>query len=117
MSVQSDIKTALNAVASGRVYPQVAPAEVDRPFVVYRKVDEDPVMTLQGYTGLTNFTFAFDCWADTYLEALTLADSVRAAVEAAAALKPLSRVPSGADDYEPAVDEFIETVVYSLWHS
>jgi len=117
MSIQSDIKTALAAVASGRVYPEAAPDNAALPFVVYRKVAADPLMTLQGYAGQTRFTIVFDCWARTYAEAITLADQVRTAVEAAAALKPQYREPADPDVYEPSVDQFVEPVVYSIWHS
>lgn len=117
MSIQSDIKTALTGIASNRVYPEAAPDNASLPLVVYRKVSSEPLMTLQGYAGTTRFVFVFDCWARTYQEAMTLADSVRTAIEAAAALKPLTREPADPDDYEPSVDQFVEPVLYSFWHA
>lgn len=117
MSIQSDIKTVLASVAGGRVYPEAAPDNAALPLVVYRKVSSEPLMTLQGYAGTTRFVFVFDCWARTYLEAMSIADSVRTAIEAAAALKPLTREPADPDDYEPAVDQFVEPVLYSFWHA
>jgi hypothetical protein len=117
MSVQSDIKTALAGIASNRVYPAAAPDAAALPHVVYRKAGAEPLMTLQGYAGTTRYTFVFECWARTYAEAITLAEQVRTALEAAAALKPMYREPADADDYEPVVDEFLELVAYSFWHA
>lgn len=117
MSLQSDIKTALAGIAGNRVYPEAAPDAASLPLVVYRKAGSEPLMTLQGYAGTTRFTMVFDCWARTYAEAITLADQVRTALEAAAALKPMYREPADADDYEPVVDQFVEPVSYSFWHT
>lgn len=117
MSLQSDIKTALAGIASNRVYPEAAPDNSTLPLVVYRKSGAEPLMTLSGYAGMTRFTVIFDCWARTYAEAITLAEQVRTALEAAASLKPMYREPADADDYEPAVDQFVESVAYSFWHT
>jgi hypothetical protein len=117
MSIQSDIKTALAGIAGNRVYPEAAPENATLPLVVYRKTGAEPLMTLQGYAGMTRFSFVFECWARTYAEAITLADQVRTAIEAAAALKPQYRDFADPDDYEPAVDQFLESVAYSFWHT
>lgn len=117
MTIQEDIVTALASIASGKVYPQAAPHNTAAPFVVYRKVYSDPVMTLAGYEGTTHSGFVFECWDDTYAGAISLADSVRTAIEAAAALKPSYREPADPDEFEPAVDLYVEPVQFSFWHS
>lgn len=121
MSIQSDIITALIGgspqVADGRVYPQAAPQNAALPLVVYRRVNSEPLMTLLGYAGTTKHIFVFECWASTYAAALSLADSVRGAIESAAALQPCYREQGDPDDYEPAVDQFVEPVLFSFWHS
>lgn len=121
MSIQSDIITVLTGgspqVADGRVYPQAAPQDAVLPLVVYRKVSSDPLMTLGGYAGMTKSAFVFECWAGTYAAAMTLADSVRSAIESAEALKPCYREQGDPDDYEPSVDQFVEPVLFSFWHS
>lgn len=121
MSAQSDIVLAFMGsplpLAHERVYPEAAPQDAQRPFVVFRKVAADPLMTLQGYSGQTHYIFAFESWAATYLGAMQQADLIRVAIEASLALQPLYRQPTEPDGYEPAVDEFVETVLYSFWHS
>ena len=82
MSLQSDIVTALSGVASGRIFPQVAPQESDLPFVVYRLISKDPAQKMNGGAGITNTSVVFDCWAETYAAAIALAESVRTAIEA-----------------------------------
>ena len=116
MSIQSDIATALATITGVESFPQHAEQDTKYPFVIYRKLSADPLMTLQGYGGMTKSTFVFECWAQTYQGVITLVDQVRTAVEAAAALKPFYREQGDPDDYEPAVDVFVEPVLYSFWH-
>jgi len=115
MSIQSQIVTALAAVAGGRVYPQAAPQDAAKPFVVYRTAASEPVMTVHGYAGLTRSQFVFDCWAGTALSALDTADAVRVALE----IPTLTWVRETAPEngYSPESDEFSESVTYSFWHS
>ena len=114
MSIQSDITTALAAVASGQVYPDAAPEAVDYPFVVYRRTAFEPIMTLQGPADNARSTFVFESYATTLAGALTLADAVIAAI--VAAFPGAWREAGDAETYEPVVDSFMEPVVYSFWH-
>lgn len=117
MSIQSDIVTALAGVAGGRVYPQAAPQDAALPFVVYRRVAYEPVNLLGGRADNARSTFTFECWGATLDAALTTAAAVVAAIEAAAALATRYRVDAPGDEYEPAVDVFMEAVGYSFWHA
>lgn len=113
MSLQSDIVTALAAVAGGRVYPQAAPAETAFPFVVYRIVSKEPLATLGGILEATRYTVVFDAWATTYASALSTADAVRTAIDASALNSFHASAPG--EDYEPVVDAFVEPVHYGFW--
>ncbi len=115
MSLQSDIVTALAAVASGQVYPQFAPADVDPPFVVYRITNKDPLQTLSGGTVEVNSIVEFDCYAETYSGALTLAESVKTAITATSLVFYESTSPG--ETYEPDADIFMEPVYYGFWHT
>ena len=115
MSLQSDIVTALAAVASGKVYPQFVPADVDPPFVVYRVISKDPLSTLSGGVVETNSVVEFDCFADSYSAALTLAGSVRTAITSSGMTYYESTAPG--ENYEPEVDVFMEPVFYGFWHT
>jgi len=115
MSLQSDIVTALAAVAGGRVYPQVAEQGAAKPFVVYRILSKDPAQKLGGGAGVTNTSVVFDCWAETYAAAIALAEQVRAALDASSLIS-YEESASG-EDYELETDEFVEPVNYGFWHS
>lgn len=115
MSIQSDIVTALAGVAGGRVYPQAAPEDAAMPFVIYRRVSQTPLTTLQGFEGNINSVFTFDCYASTYAAALALAADVRSGIEGSAALLEYRDAGSG-EDYEPVVDAFMEPVSFGFWH-
>jgi hypothetical protein len=114
MSIQADIYTALSALASGRVYPQAAPAECEMPFIVWRRVSSDPTVTIHGQLLTTRSIFVFECWSDTYLAAINLADQVRDAIAASALESFLEQNPG--DEYEPQIDAFMEPVTIGFWH-
>lgn len=116
MSIQSDIVTALASVAGGRVYPQIAPADAALPFVVYRVLTKNPLGLLTGHGGATQYSVVFECYAETYAAALTLAGQVTTAVEAAATLTEY-REQSPGEEYEPAVNVFMEPVYFGFWHN
>ena len=120
MSIQSDIVTALSIgspsiSAESRVYPQAAPQDADLPFVVYRRLSQEPIGTIHSAApAATRSVFVFECYAKTYAAALTLADQVRSAITSSA-LEAYPSASSG-EEYIPAVDEFMEPVQYEFWH-
>lgn len=115
MSFQSDLYTALSGVAGGRVYPQTAPQETPLPLVVWRILNKTPNLRLGGPDGLTQYAVEFQCWADDHVEALDLADQVAVALGASA----LTHYPdsSPGEDFEPAIDAFVEPVYFGFWHN
>lgn len=124
MSIQSDIYTALAAVAGGRVFPAgEVPEGVPLPLVTYRRTLHAPIMTLGGYEGTTNSIFVFECWGETTAtasakqSALDVAAAVIAAIEAAAGLVRKYRTDVSGEDYDPETLETMEPVSYSFWHA
>ena len=123
MTIHSDIVTALAGVASGKVYPDAAPEGVEPPLVLYRRVSYDPLMTLQGYAGLAQSTFLFECWGKpttlitAKASALALAASVQAAIDASTVLTSRFRVPVTGEEYDVNTMELMEPVQYSFWHA
>ncbi len=120
MTIYSDIVTALSAVAGGRVYPADDVPEgtgAAQSYVVFRNLAMEPLMTLQGYGGMTRSTFAFECWAPKKAAAIQLASDVRAAIDAASAVPLKYREPCAPDEYQPLSDQFMELVQYSFWHA
>lgn len=112
MSLQSDLITALAAVAGGHVYPQAAPQDADFPFVIYKEIASEPLMTFAGYAGSTKTTVVLDCFATTKAAALALSGAVQTALDASG-----FREPQPASDYEAQADVFMESVAYSFWHA
>ncbi len=123
MSIHSDIVTALASVASGKVYPDAAPENVEPPLVIYRRIAYEPLMTLQGYNDLARSTFLFECWAKPTSSttgkagAIALAAQVQSAIDAATSFQSKWREAVSGDQYESETSELMEPVQYSFWHS
>ncbi len=122
MTIHADIVTALAAVASGNVFPDAAPENVEPPLVIYRRIAYEPLMTLQGYAGIAMSTFLFECWAKPTTTttgkagALALAGQVQAAIDAGTFTSKW-REPVSGDQYDIETSELMEPVQYSFWHS
>ena len=112
MTIQADIVTALAGIASGRVYPQIAPENATYPLVNYRILNKAPITTIHGTTLATDYTVVFECWATTYSGALTLAESVRTAINASTLNKVEADEPG--EEYDVQADSFMEPVYYIL---
>jgi len=69
------LATALPGVRVESRLPQKG--TVQFPVVVYQVVSSKPVYNLAGASGLTSSVVHFHCWADTKLEAMNLAESLR----------------------------------------
>jgi len=110
MSIHTDIKTALAAVAGGRVYPQIAPAESAYPLVNYRVVNKEPTVTIHGQLICTDYDIVFECWGSTYSSALSTADAVRAAIVASAL--NYSYIPEQGEDFDNSADMYMEPVYF-----
>lgn len=119
MSIQSDIVTALSAVASGNVYPEMAPEDAVVPLVIYRRILLEPLILIHSPVPATNrSSFVFECWASTKAGALTLAGQVRTAIEASTSFTDDCYLePVSGEDYESLTDQFVEPVQYSFWHA
>lgn len=61
--IRDTVKTAVKNVP---LYAIAAPEGVKTPFVVYRKIADKPVMTLSGYTGISEYAMRLYIVADTY---------------------------------------------------
>lgn len=114
MSLQSDLKTLLSPIASGKFYAQAAPADADEPFIVYRILNKDPLQTLSGSTGHVRYSVAFECYALSYNDALTMAEAVKAAIEGSSLVSFEESAPG--EEYIVDVDGFMEPVFYGFWH-
>lgn len=112
MSIHTDIVTALAAVASGRVYPQIAPEGAAYPLVNYRVLNKSPVATIHGAPLATEYQVVFECWGTTYSSALSTAESVRTAIEASGL--DYGYVDEPGEEYDASADSFMEPVYFSF---
>ena len=115
MSFQSDLITALAAVAGGRVFPAVAPEGTVYPLVNYRVQNKEPIVTIDGVVHATDYQVVFECWAKTYAQALATADAVRAAIYASGL--DYSVAPEPGEDYEAQTDAYMEPVHFTFLHA
>lgn len=93
MSLETDLTAALQALCP-RVYPDVAPLGVQRPYVIYQQVGGDALTYTEGtLPDKRNARMQITVWADTRLAATALALSIEAALAAAPAF---AAYPEGA---------------------
>lgn len=117
MTVESDIFTALTALVSGRVYPDVAPAGVTAPFITYQQVGGQAVSFLETASpGMRNGRFQINCWATTRAAAAALARSAEDALVTSTTLRAL---PIGAMTavHEPDTGRFGSRHDLSIWYA
>ena len=69
------------AIVSTRIYPNVAKQSTTFPFLVYQTTGIDPNDTKDGVSTVDGNSFEVLCFADTYTEAVDLAQKVRVALD------------------------------------
>jgi len=111
--IQQEIYSALSGVACGRVYPNIAPNNVAKPYVVYARVSSSPENTLSDGSPIDNLRLQIDCYDSTYAAAVALAEAVKSAFDASAITHLLLQEQ---DQFEP--DALLHRVIldFSLWH-
>lgn len=89
MSAESLIFAALGPLVGNRVYPDVAPAGVTKPYITYQQVGGAPVNYLERATtpDKSNGRFQVNVWATTRVAASALAKSAADALRMTAALQ------------------------------
>ena len=114
MSLQTDIMTALAGIGADKVWPEAVPEDIDTPFVVYRIMSQDPEVTLDDSLDLNRYAVAFECYADDYQGALTLAGQVATAMSASTLVQYKDTSPG--DDYIPLLDGYMAPLFFGIWH-
>jgi tetrahydromethanopterin S-methyltransferase subunit E len=89
MTIEEQVVAALQGLAGGRVFPDVAPEKTQVPYITYQAVGGEPVNFLTGeQPGKTNTRIQINVWAASRIEASQLGAQVEAAMRAAVALQP-----------------------------
>ena len=111
--IQEQLFTALSGVAGGRVFPNLAPNDVQAPYLVYLRVASVPENTLADGIPIDNTRVQIDCFDTTYAGALALAESVKAALRASNITFVLLMEQ---DQFE--FDALLHRVIldFSIWH-
>lgn len=73
--------TDVNALVSGRIYPQIGKQGADIPFIVYVMEDVEPSDTKSGVSLLDEVSYDIVCVGKTYAEVADLTEKVRTALD------------------------------------
>ena len=111
--IQQNLFAALAGVAGGRVFPNVAPNNVSKPYVVYSRVSIAPENTLADGASVENTRLQVDCFDTTYSAAVALAETVKAAMKSSAITHVLLLEQ---DQFEP--EALLHRVIldFSVWN-
>lgn len=92
MTIEEQVAAALQGLAGGQVFPDMAPEQTVAPYIVYQVVGGEPTNYLTGDApGKTNARVQVAVWAGepgARLKASQLGEQVESAVRAVAALQP-----------------------------
>lgn len=106
--------TTLGGIFGGRLYPAVAPQTAADPFGTYQLIAGVPENALAGAMPLTNSRYQVDCFSRTKATVDALAQSVRNAMDAAAAFKSVCVLQQ--DLYEDEAQLHRVSIDFSIWH-
>lgn len=87
MSLETGLKAALtadasvNALVSGRIYPEAMPHDVKYPAISYQRVSTVRTQFLTGVDDLTQARIQIDCWDSSYSGVKSLASAVKSAID------------------------------------
>ncbi|HBV97778.1 MAG: hypothetical protein JL50_02945 [Peptococcaceae bacterium BICA1-7] len=108
----------LIALVADRIYPLVAPQDVEKPYCVYMQVSNTRIHSHSGYSGLQRPRMQVSGIAETYPEAKAVADQVTAALEAWPGADNVKAAffQNETDLYEEETGLFIVSVDFFIWH-
>lgn len=118
LSTNNDI----SAVVGDRIYLSRLPQEPTLPAVVYSNISGIPYMTMNAKGSLDRSRFQVDCWGSNALEAKSLAQKVRSALEGFRGqmgnevVHAVIPIEVGMDDFDDVVDAFRIIAEYNIWH-
>lgn len=71
----------LSALIGDRIYPNIAPQRVTKPYIAYRRVSASRFTAFGQDTGDVRARFQFDVFADTYTAAKNVSEQLRLALQ------------------------------------
>jgi hypothetical protein len=100
--------------AAARIYPVLAPSEVDRPYITWQRIASEPA-EIGGRAGCERIGLQIDCWADTFDAAVAAGDAVRLAIEGSLGAVR-GALESDADLYEDASRLYRRLQNFVIYH-
>jgi hypothetical protein len=74
--------SAVNAMVGDRVYPLLLPQQPTLPAIAYQRISSSHVHSHSGVSGYCTARVQFACYAQSFAEAASLGDKLRAAIDA-----------------------------------
>jgi hypothetical protein len=113
------IRSALSALAEGRVYPDEAPEGAARPYITFQAVGGRTDVVLAGPTGERAARVQFNVWAESRLGAAYLMEQVRVIVCDRSSPASLRGTPAGepVSRHSPDTNWYGSQMDFSLWYS
>jgi len=81
LKAESDITDMVGAGANARIRPKVLPEDTELPAILYTVVDFESITTKDSWNDWDNYNILIDSFAWSNVDAWTLAEHVRAALE------------------------------------
>lgn len=115
MSMESTLTAALQALAPGRVYPDVAPVGAVRPYITYQQVGGSSINFIDPtLPDKRNSRVQINVWADNRKAAAELARLIEDTIRVTTALQP-TVLGSFTSDYETDTKLFGTMQDFSFW--
>ena len=114
MPIQNDLTAIVGTVAGSNFYLQALPEEFNLPCVIMRTIDVEQLPVLcQDQPKEAIYHMAFECRAETFAEAQSIATTVESLLDADTTIvKWPDDVPG--EDFEPHYEEFLQPVYYGF---
>ena len=114
VSAELLVDAALSQIAGGRIYPDVAPASVAKPYIVYQSAGGVDETTFDGLNEQQNSRMQVAVWSTSRIEALNVMQQILQALTAA----PVRGTPIGApvSVYEDDTKLYGSRLDVSIWY-
>lgn len=117
MSLESDIVATLGSLVDGRVFPDVAPFDTPRPYIIYQQIGGIPVSYVDNtIPNGGNAEVQVSVWDDTRLTANTLCRLAEDALHVATAFQARA-MNSLSATHDEGTDRFGAQQDFSIWYA
>lgn len=115
MTLEAKLFALLTALVSGRIFPDVAPFDTQRPYIIWQQIGGQAVTFLENTVpSKRNANVQISAWADTRAQANDLSLDIEATLTLATTLqaRPLSAHVS---EHEPDLMRYGARQDFSIW--